>query len=161
MDTLANPLLDFRDLPRFDAIRPAHVAPAIADLLEEARAAVERVATDPQPATWERVVEPIADALDRLDRVWSAVRHLHAVVNGPELRDAYNASQPGVVAFFTDISQDLRLYAKYRELRESPSFASPGPALGCGDATSALSALRCSALGHRCSRCPRSCPSRA
>jgi hypothetical protein len=30
-----------------------------------------------------------------------------------------------------------------------------------GDATSALSALRCSALGPRRSRCPSSCPSRA
>ena len=123
MNALVNPLLDFRGLPRFDAIRPSHVAPAVDVLLEEARAAVERVATDPQPATWDGVVEPVADVLDRLDRAWSAVGHLNAVVDTPELRDAHNANQPKIVAFFTDIGQDLRLFAKYRELRDAPSFA--------------------------------------
>ena len=30
---MTNPLLDFSDLPRFDQIRPEHVAPAIFQLL--------------------------------------------------------------------------------------------------------------------------------
>ena len=128
MNDLANPLLDFSGLPRFDAIRPAHVTPAVDALLEDARAAVERVATDPRPATWDRVAEPIADALDRLDRTWSAVSHLNAVVNSPELREAYNASQGKLVAFHTDLAQDLRLYAKYRALRDAPTFAALDPA---------------------------------
>jgi oligopeptidase A len=124
MNDTTNPLLDLRGLPRFDAIRPAHVTPAVDTLLGEARAAVEHVATDPDPATWERVVEPIAEALDRLDRAWSAVGHLNAVVNTPELREAYNTNQPKIVALFTDMAQDLRLYAKYRALRMAPSFNS-------------------------------------
>ena len=128
MNDIANPLLDLSSLPRFDAIRPAHVTPAIDALLSDARAAVERVATDAQPATWDRVAEPIADALDRLDRAWSAVSHLNAVVNSPELREAYNASQGKLVAFHTDIAQDLRLYAKYRALRDAPTFAALEPA---------------------------------
>ncbi len=124
----ANPLLDFSGLPRFDAILPAHVTPAIDMLLAQAANVLERVATDSQPATWDRVVEPIADALDRLDRAWSAVSHLNAVVNTPELRDAYNANQPKIVAFFTDMAQDLRLCARYRSLHGSPSFATLEPA---------------------------------
>jgi oligopeptidase A len=70
------------------------------------------------------VVEPTADVLDRFDRAWGAVRHLNAVVNTPELRDAYNANLPKVIEFFSDLSQDLRLYARYRALRESAAFAS-------------------------------------
>jgi oligopeptidase A len=124
MNDTTNPILDLRGLPRFDAILPAHITPAVDALLGEARAAVEHVATDPDPATWERVVEPIAEALDRLDRAWSAVGHLNAVVNTPELREAYNANQPKIVALFTDMAQDLRLYAKYRALRMAPSFKS-------------------------------------
>jgi oligopeptidase A len=123
MNTMANPLLDFRGLPRFDAIRPEHVTPAVDTLLDYARAAVERVATDPHPATWDSVVEPIAETLDHLDRAWSAAGHLNAVMNTPELRDAYNANQPKLVAFFSDMAQDLRLFAKYRALRDTPSFA--------------------------------------
>ncbi len=128
MNDIANPLLDFSGLPRFDAIRPAHVAPAVDALLEDARATVERVATDPGPATWDRVAEPIADTLDRLDRAWSAIAYLNAVVNTPELRDAYNANQPKLVAFHTDMAHDLRLYAKYRALRDAPAFAALDPA---------------------------------
>ena len=34
--TKTNPLLDFSDLPRFDAVLPEHVRPAIESLLDEA-----------------------------------------------------------------------------------------------------------------------------
>ena len=87
----ANPLLDFSGLPRFDAIRAEHVTPAVDRLLADARAAVDAVATDSRPATWDNVAEPLAEPLDRLDRAWGAVRHLNAVVSTPELRGAYHA----------------------------------------------------------------------
>ena len=119
-----NPLLDFSGLPRFASIRPAHVTPAVDSLLDDARATIARVASDASPPSWESVVEPTADVLDRFDRAWGAVRHLNAVVNTQELRDAYNANLPKVIEFFSDLSQDLRLYARYRALRESAAFAS-------------------------------------
>jgi len=118
-----NPLLDFSGLPRFDAIRAAHVAPAVDTLIADARATVERVATDAGPATWETVAEPLAETLDRFDRAWGAVRHLNAVVNTPELRDAYNAALPKVTAFHADLGQDLRLLGRYRALAASSAWA--------------------------------------
>jgi oligopeptidase A len=124
MNPLSNPLLDFSGLPRFDAILPAHVGPAIDALLEDGRRAVAAVALPDTPPTWETVVEPLAGSLDRLDRAWGAVRHLNAVVNTPAMRSAYNAALPGVIAFHTDLAQDQRLYDKYRALRAQPEFAS-------------------------------------
>jgi oligopeptidase A len=118
-----NPLLDFSGLPRFAAIEAAHVTPAVDTLLAAARATVARVASDMAAATWETVVEPMADALDRFDRAWSAVRHLNAVVNTPAIRNAYNENLPKVIAFFSDLAQDFRLYQRYRALREGPAFA--------------------------------------
>jgi oligopeptidase A len=118
-----NPLLDFSGLPRFAAIRAAHVTPAVDTLLAAARETVARVAADTSPATWDTVVEPMADALDRFDRAWSAVRHLNAVVNTPEIREAYNENLPKVIEFFSDLAQDFRLYQRYRALREGPAFA--------------------------------------
>ncbi|MCC7216795.1 MAG: M3 family metallopeptidase [Burkholderiales bacterium] len=123
MNANDNPLLDFSGLPRFDAIRPEHVTPAVDALLADGRATIERIADAVSEPTWDAVVEPLAESLDRFDRAWSAVRHLHAVVDTPALRDAYNANQPKVVAFFTELAQDLRLYAKYRALRAQPGFA--------------------------------------
>ena len=98
----SNPLLDFSGLPRFAAIRPEHVTPAVDSLLADARATILRVATDTSTPSWDTVVEPMADALDRFDRAWSAVRHLNAVVNTTELRNAYNENLPNVIAFFSE-----------------------------------------------------------
>ncbi len=116
-----NPLLDFSGLPRFAHIEPRHVEPAVDALLAEARAAIERVAALDDPPSWDTVVEPLTDVLDRLDRAWGAVRHLNAVVDTAELRHAHNECQPKVVAFCTELGQDLRLFAKYRALRDGPA----------------------------------------
>jgi oligopeptidase A len=118
-----NPLLDFTGLPRFDRIHAEHVQPAIDALLAEGRAAVARVGDDARPATWENVVEPTETAFDHLDRAWGVVQHLNAVVNTPQIRDAYNAALPKVTAFFADIAQDPRWFARFRALAEGPAFA--------------------------------------
>ena len=127
MNTSDNPLLDFSGLPRFDAIRAEHVTPAIDRLLEDARAAAEAIATDATPPTWNNVVVPLDDPLDRIDRAWGAVSHLNAVVNSPALREAYNTNLPRLTDFHTDLAQDLRLYGRYRALAAAPGFAAADP----------------------------------
>ena len=83
---------------------PSTSTPAVDALLADARATDRaRRHRRARRRRGTRVVEPLADALDRLDRAWSAVRHLNAVVNTPELRDAYNANLPKVTAFYTDL----------------------------------------------------------
>ena len=123
-----NPLLDLSGLPRFAEVRSDHIGPAIDTLLGEARITVERVATAAGTPTWETFVQPLSGALDRLDRTWKQVSHLNAVVNTPELRAAYNDNLPKVTAFYTDLGQDERLLARYRELALSPGFADADPA---------------------------------
>ncbi len=123
-----NPLLDFRGLPRFEAIRPEHVAPAIQTLLERARRAIDAVAQDSRPPSFATVAEPVAEALDGLERAWSAVGHLNAVVSTPELRDAYNGNLPAISRFYAELGQDERLFERYRALRESEGYVSLEPA---------------------------------
>ncbi len=124
MEQLTNPLLDFSGLPRFDAIEPVHVTPAVDALLQRARDVVGQV-TDPQtPASWDAIVEPLDDATDRLGRAWGAVSHLNAVCDTPELREQYNINQPKLTAFFTELSQNEALYARFKELAALPDFAS-------------------------------------
>jgi oligopeptidase A len=124
----ANPLLYFDGLPRFGEIAPEHIGPAIDFLLAEARSTVEHVAANAQSPTWESFVEPLADALDRLDRAWGEVNHLNAVVNTPALREAYNANLPKITAFHTEFGQDERLFAGYRALASGPEFERFDPA---------------------------------
>jgi oligopeptidase A len=127
-DTDANPLLDFSGLPRFDAIRADHVAPAVEALLQRAREVVAAVVDDPRQPSWETVVEPIAMALDGLERAWGAASHLNAVVSTPQMRDAYNSNLPAVTAFYTDLGQNQRLFERYKALRAAPEYATLEPA---------------------------------
>ena len=114
-----NPLLDFSALPRFSAINPAHVKPAVLQLINEARTTLETIANDTALPTWENFVTPLDDVTERLSRAWNVVGHLNAVVNSPALREAYNGMLPTVTAFWTSLSQDQRLFAKYQQIRAS------------------------------------------
>jgi len=117
-----NPLLDFSALPRFDAIRPDHIGPAVDTLLAQAEAAVQ-AAEAVAPVTWDGFVTPLEDATERLWRAWGQVGHLQAVVNTPELREAYNANLPKVTRFGSALGQNLALFAQYRALAGSPEYA--------------------------------------
>ncbi len=123
---MPNPLLDFSGLPRFAELTPAHVAPAIDTLLAEARAAVAR-AEQARPA-WDEFVTPLEDGNERLGRAWGQVAHLHAVLDSPELRAAYNENLPKVTRYWTELGQNHALFEKYRALRAGAQFASLSPA---------------------------------
>jgi oligopeptidase A len=121
---MTNPLLDFSGLPRFDAVRPEHVEEAIGQLIADGRATIERLAAHDLAPTWESFVEPLDDANERLSRAWAQVSHLNAVVNSPEMREAYNAALPKVTQFFSEQGQDQRLHAGFKALAASPGFGS-------------------------------------
>ena len=117
-----NPLLDFSSLPRLDAVRAEHVRPAVERLVADGRATIERLAALDSEPTWDSFVEPLDDANERLARAWSQVSHLNAVVNTPELREAYNAALPQVTQYFSEQGQDQRLHAQFKAMRASPAF---------------------------------------
>ena len=116
--TPANPLLDMSGLPRFDEIRPDHVGPALDVLLAEAEAAVAAAEQLAAPR-WDTFVVPLDDATERLWRAWGQVSHLQAVVNTPELREAYNANLPRVTRFGSALAQNLALFRQYQALAAS------------------------------------------
>ncbi|MFT3963102.1 M3 family metallopeptidase [Propionivibrio sp.] len=126
--TDSNPLLDFSGLPRFDAITPAHVEPAIVHLLADNRALVERLADDPQPASWDGFAAPLADGIERLSRAWGIVGHLHGVNDVPDWREAYNRMLPDVSRFYAELGQNLKLYAKYKAILEGAEYPTLSPA---------------------------------
>ena len=65
-----NPLLaPVSDLVDYAAVTPAHIVPAVEELLGIARQAVEHAADPSLPATWEAVAEPLDTASERLWRL--------------------------------------------------------------------------------------------
>ncbi|MBA2689601.1 MAG: M3 family metallopeptidase [Burkholderiales bacterium] len=123
-----NPLLDFSGLPRFDAVRPEHVTPAIEILLDENRRLVKTMEEGATPPTWDNFVRPLDDAGERLSRAWGQVSHLNAVMNNPALRETYNSNLPKVTQFSAEVSQNQRLFERYKALRASAEFGELTPA---------------------------------
>ena len=117
-----NPLLDFSGLPRFAEIKPEHVAPAIEQLLAENRALIARLLADSAQPTWQNFVAPMEDANERLSRAWGPAGHLNAVMNSPELREAYNATLPVITQYYAELGQNLALFDKFKTLRNSPEY---------------------------------------
>ena len=118
-----NPLLDFRGLPRFAAIAPEHVAPAIRQLIDENRTLIAQLERPGTSASWDDFVQPLTDAGERLGRAWGIVGHLHGVNDVPEWREAYNAMLPEVTRFYAELGQNLALFEKYKTLAASPAYA--------------------------------------
>jgi oligopeptidase A len=112
-----NPLLQHSPLPRFDAIRPEHIEPAITQLIAQQRASVAKIEAIERP-TFKTVVEPLEELHHHLSRVWSPVGHLNAVVNSEALRAAYNACLPWLSDYHTDLAQSEPLYRAYSYIAE-------------------------------------------
>ncbi|MCC6782288.1 MAG: M3 family metallopeptidase [Planctomycetes bacterium] len=124
----ANPLLGpLHALPRFDAILPEHVEPAISGLLAELERGLERLEAAVGP-NWRGLVEPLERLVEPMRLAWGAVGHLMGVKNSPELRRAHEAVQPEVVRAFTRIGQSRPIYVAARALRDSPGWSSLGEA---------------------------------
>ena len=110
------PLLDFTDLPRFDAVTPDQIEDALNALLQRAEQALETVTAPDFPADWARLASVLDVATEQLGRAWGVISHLNAVADTPELRAAYNQALPRVTDFWTRLGADERLFAKYRAM---------------------------------------------
>ena len=119
-----NPLLVPMDkLVDYAAITPDHVIEAIEQLLAQSRQAIDVAATPTLAPTWEAVVTPLDDASEPLWRAWSIAGHLNAVVNTPELRDAYNKMLGPISEFSTWVGLHEGLYQQYQRLHQAADFA--------------------------------------
>lgn len=119
-----NPLLVPMDaLVDYASITPDHVVEAIEKLLAQSRNAIDAAANSNLDASWEAIITPLDDASEPLWRAWSIAGHLNAVVNTPELRDAYNKMLGPVSEFSTWIGLHEGLYKQYQRLKQVPNFS--------------------------------------
>lgn len=121
---MSNPLLHYAGLPKFNEITPEHVGPAIDSLLAEGRSLVDQLANNTETPTWDNFALKLEDHSEKLGRTWSQVGHMNAVVNSPELREAYNDNLAKLTDFYSDLSQDERLYKKFKTIQSSANFTS-------------------------------------
>src|SRR5579872_3185726 len=117
MSPTDNPLLGDDPLPPFVQIRPEHVEPAVREILNRSRARLGELASLSRP-TFATFVEPLEELHHDVQRAWSPVSHMNAVVNSDALRAGYNACLPLLSAYRTDLAQSERLFRAYRTIAE-------------------------------------------
>jgi oligopeptidase A len=108
-------------VPRFDALEPEHVEPAIRTLAEKLEADLDRLERDVTP-TWSGSVEALATISEPLFTAWGVVQHLMGVKNSPELRAAHDAVQKIVVQVSMRIAQSKPIYRMLDMLKKSPAW---------------------------------------
>ncbi len=116
-----NPLLSQDGLPLFSRIRAEHIEPAVDAVLMENRSALARIVALDHP-TWDNFVEPLETLDQRLHRTWSPAAHLNAVMNSPDIRQAYNACLPKLSDYATELDQNEHLQHGYAELQSGPEW---------------------------------------
>ncbi|MBX3466451.1 MAG: M3 family metallopeptidase [Planctomycetes bacterium] len=112
-----NPLLDLSGPPRFAAIRPEHVEPAVRARIAEVEALIERLVAAPGRPTWASLVEPLDAAQEALGRAWGPVEHLNSTMNTDALREVYRATKPLLAEHEARVGQDERLFRAFEAVR--------------------------------------------
>ncbi len=121
--TTLNPLLEASGLPRFSAIKPEHVEPAVDGVLADYRARIDALLASDAPRDFASVVLLGEELEDRLNRVWAPVSHLHGVADSEELRKAYSAAQEKIVEHASELGQNRELYAAVKAVDEAHDTA--------------------------------------
>jgi oligopeptidase A len=118
-----NPLLSHNGLPAFHAIRPEHVEAAVRAQIEANRQALAAILGHGEHS-FGAVVEPLERLHHRLNRTWSPVSHLNAVMNNEPLRTAYTSCLPLISEYQTELGQNEALYRAYEEIsrHEAPTL---------------------------------------
>jgi len=118
-DLAHNPLLSAGFEIPFDRIRGEHVEPAVAHLLDEARARLKALAEEASPRTFANTLGALEALTERLDFIMGIVGHLESVATTPALRAAYNAVQPAVSEFFSGIALDEGVWSALKAFAQT------------------------------------------
>ncbi len=119
---MPNPLLENHPLPAFSKIKIEHIEPAIKQLIDRNREAIDTLLVSVKDYNRDNFLQPIEEMEDELAKAWSPVGHLNGVQNSDELRDAYNACLPLLSEYSTWRGQHTGLCAAYQKIADGDDF---------------------------------------
>jgi len=115
-----NPYLENKGLPLFSVVEPQHLTPGINSILAQLQSDFDNFESKVSETSSYNDVLPVVERMQfPLNYAWGVAGHLNGVKNTDELREAYEASQPGVIKATTQISQSQPLYKALEALSKS------------------------------------------
>jgi peptidyl-dipeptidase Dcp len=127
-----NPLLQpwtgpYGGIPPFDKVRVEHFQPALEAAMAENLAEVDRIANNPEPASFRNTIEALEGSGRTLDRVSTAYGIWSSTMNSPEFQPIERTMAPKLAAFSDQITQNEKLFRRIEAVYNSPDKASLTP----------------------------------
>lgn len=120
---MTNPLLSQSPLPKFTAIEPEHIVPAVTEQLEQNRNHLNDLLASAQEFSWANLIEPLSVQDNLLSNLWSPVGHLNSVANETEFRQQYEACLPLLTEYAAEVGQNQALFTAYQQLSQDPDLS--------------------------------------
>jgi peptidyl-dipeptidase Dcp len=115
-----NPLLSEGDTPfalaPFDKVEDAHFAPAFDTALEQARAEIAAIASNPEPPDFPNTIEALEHSGKALDKVLSVFFTVAGADSSPERQRLQRDFSPKLAAFSSEIHSNSALFARIEAL---------------------------------------------
>src|SRR5690606_16046211 len=120
----ANPLLaewsgPYGGVPPFDQVEVAHFEPALEAAMAEHMAEIERIVTNPEPATFANTIEALERAGRTLNRVATVYSIWGSTMNSPEFQVVQREMAPRLAAFNDRIMQNEALFRRIEAVWEA------------------------------------------
>ncbi len=110
------------NFPKFASIDLENALEQLKKLIGESRDRLDALAQVDDPS-WDNLIYPIDVLSDRIQRFFSPLSHLNAVLSGEEIRKVYGECLPLLSRYDTDFGQNRALYERVAALRDSASFS--------------------------------------
>ncbi len=113
----------FLDLPEFSKIDLSKVESQLDELLARSSQKIAQLSEIEDP-NWDNFLFELDQVVDELQRFYSPIRHMNAVVSNDEIREVHNACLPKLTAWYTELGQNRALYERTRKIADSEGFKS-------------------------------------
>ena len=103
-------------LPQFSTLDITSFVERLNVMLQTNLQAIDALLLIKEPHTWDSLMRLLEDMDDAMERFWSPMSHLHAVMNSPKRRDCYQQCLPKLSAYEAAIGHNLALFHAVRDL---------------------------------------------
>ena len=113
----------YLDLPEFSKIELSQVEGKLDELLAEADKKIALLEKVSEPS-WDNFLYGLDETVDEIQRFYSPVRHMNAVLGSDEIREIHNNCLPKLTAWYTRLGQNHALYKNTQTIADSEAFKS-------------------------------------
>ena len=98
------------EIPTYSQLTPGFVAENLETLISDTNIEINRILNSPEELTYASTINRISCSTEKIHRLWGATNHLAAVMDSEEWRILIDNKIPLVSNFFSEFSQNEKLF---------------------------------------------------